>query len=152
MPFNQEENLRSAIGKDKDRIDEIRDQLSRPGGTAGSRLQLRAKARQLEQANVERLAALDRLTTAQTKPVTARSLNYRSPLKRAIAFGLIRDDRASYLQLCTWLDEDGAADLPANLQKHGNRSFVVAYRDRDFKHRIESIISKVRGDMRAKGV
>jgi hypothetical protein len=78
------------------------------------------------------------------------SLNYHSELKRAIALQLTKHHAATALEVCRYVDADGSAELPENLSKNGQRSFEQAYRDRDRRHKLEIIISKVRNDMRKK--
>jgi hypothetical protein len=82
-----------------------------------------------------------------TRP-SGRSLNYRSALKRAIALGLTKERNASDREICEWLDEEGAADLPAGWTKNHDRSFLSAYLDPEQKHKIKSAITRVRRDMR----
>jgi hypothetical protein len=81
-----------------------------------------------------------------------RRLKYQSPLKRAICLGLIKKANSTARELCDWLDEEDAAHLPARLVKNGDRTFRSAYRDLKRRSYLESVISKVRGDMRSCGL
>jgi hypothetical protein len=80
------------------------------------------------------------------------NLNYRSPVKNAVAFRLAQEHNATNRELCDWLDEEGMAELPQTLAKNGNRLFKAAYLDPDLKPALESLFSKVRNDMRARGL
>ncbi len=81
---------------------------------------------------------------------SGRNLNYRSALKRAIALKITKAHNSTDREICNWLDEEGAADLPAGWTKSHDRSFLSVYLDPEQKHRIESTITKVRRDMRRK--
>ncbi len=83
---------------------------------------------------------------------TQGNLKYRSELKRAISFGLTRNPFSTDRELCRWLDADGAAELPARLAVAENRSFEDAYKRRSTKQSLEVTISKVRKDMRRRGL
>jgi hypothetical protein len=74
---------------------------------------------------------------------------YRSALKRHIKNCLTNDPEATVLQVCRYLDEQDAAGIPPRWLKNGNRELTVAYRDRKVRPLIDSMISKVRGDLRA---
>ncbi len=77
---------------------------------------------------------------------------YRSDVKRAILIQLTKRPQATDLEVCRGLDADGAADLP-QAWKHGdNRSFVAAYRNTKVRSKIEKLISKVRADLRKRGL
>jgi hypothetical protein len=81
------------------------------------------------------------------------SLNYRSPVKRAILVELTQKPSANDLEICRGLDADGAVELPARWQaKQGGRLFFDAYMDPVRRRKIEITISKVRADMRQKGL
>jgi hypothetical protein len=81
------------------------------------------------------------------------SLKYRSVLKRSILVALTRDPHASDLEICGWLDEEGAGELPANWASASNdRSFETAYKDPRQRPKIHVTISKIRGDMRKNGL
>ena len=81
------------------------------------------------------------------------SLNYRSGLKRAIAVELTKNQKANDLEICRALDDTGAVELPDRLKSNRHeRSFETAYKDKRQRHRLELTISKVRTDMRGKGL
>jgi hypothetical protein len=82
----------------------------------------------------------------------ARKLNYVSPIKRAIALALTIDPDLSDLKICRRFDEDGGVDLPKHWQTDENRSFEHAYKDSKHRRKIEVLISRVRTDMRKKGL
>lgn len=87
------------------------------------------------------------VTGANSRP--KNRLNYRSPVKRAIQAELTKNPGASDLDICNALDNDGLADLPKSWQsKPGDREFKEAYRNPRIRHMIETMISKVRVDMR----
>jgi hypothetical protein len=88
-----------------------------------------------------------RAPKAKSRPKADSKLNYRSPLKRAILVQLTRNYRASGLEVCRALDDEGAVELPADWSVGRNRSYEVAYKDRILRSRIEAMISKVRADM-----
>ena len=105
---------------------------------------------------VTRQAAPDKVIKAATSPRTAqlrgRALSYpRSPVKRAIALRLTQKPAATDRQLCDWLDEE-CTELPRAWNRNGDRSFTSAYGDPERKHNIESMINKVRRDMRTRGL
>jgi hypothetical protein len=78
--------------------------------------------------------------------------NYRSPLKKAIALRLSQDPDATDLQICRSLDAEGEVDLPPKWNLKSDRSFATAYKNQIIRRTIESMISKVRGDMRRRGL
>lgn len=82
----------------------------------------------------------------------ARKLNYVSPIKRAIAWALTIDPGLSDLKICRRFDEDGGVDLPEHWKTDENRSFERAYKDSRHRRKIEILISRVRTDMRKKGL
>lgn len=86
-----------------------------------------------------------------TRGAPGRPLRYRSALKRAILLGLIQKPHSSDRTLCDWLDEQGC-DLPPGLTRTKDRTFASAYLDPDRKPNIESMISKVRKDIRKAGI
>jgi hypothetical protein len=84
---------------------------------------------------------------------TPTSLNYRSELKRAVALLLIKDPNVSDLNICRGLDADGAVELPQSLTGDGQRRlFIAAYKDPRHRHRLETTFSRVRRNMRDKGL
>ena len=95
---------------------------------------------------------LDRHSPADRKTQSI-SLNYRSELKRAVALLLIKDPNVSDLNICRGLDADGAVELPQSLTGGGQRRlFIAAYKDPRHRHRLEVTFSRVRKDMRNKGL
>jgi hypothetical protein len=90
------------------------------------------------------------------KPVSAVSplLEYRSETKRAILVQLTKKPKATDLEVCRGLDADGAAELPVSWRPNssGDRLFANSYMDRSTRGKIERTISKVRADMRARGL
>ena len=81
------------------------------------------------------------------------ALNYRSSLKRSILVQLTRKPQASDLEICRALDEDGAEELPPSWRtKENARSFVAAYRNSHARRKVEISISKIRSDLRKRGV
>jgi hypothetical protein len=79
------------------------------------------------------------------------TLIYRSELKRAISLALIKRPDAADLDICRALDVDGAVELPDGYGSNRERSFEMAYKGIG-RHKLEIIISKVRTDMRKKGL
>lgn len=73
---------------------------------------------------------------------------YRSPVRRAIQLALTQNPTATNRQVCGQIDEDGSAALPKQWSTEHNRSFETAWSDKKIRHKIESVISKVRHDMR----
>jgi hypothetical protein len=79
-------------------------------------------------------------------------LNYRSDLKRAIAVQLIRNSKASDLEICRGLDAEGAIEVPEDWSVGKNRMFEAVYKNPKLRPRVESVISKVRADLRRQGL
>jgi len=78
---------------------------------------------------------------------------YRSGIKRAILIELTKNPGASDLEVCRGLDADGSIDLPKTWQaEKKDRSFVAAYSNRLSRRRVEIVISKVRTDLRKRGL
>jgi hypothetical protein len=80
------------------------------------------------------------------------TLKYTSARKRAIALLLSLDPEASDLRICRQLDADGAVELPASWRTGDNRLFELAYKNPRHRRKIEITISKVRTDMRRRGL
>jgi hypothetical protein len=80
------------------------------------------------------------------------NLRYRSHLKRAILIQLTKKRDATDLEICRALDADGAIDLPANWSIGKNRLFESVYMNPATRGRVESVISKVRADLRKMGL
>jgi hypothetical protein len=76
---------------------------------------------------------------------------YVSPLKRAIMALLIRTPNISDLDICHELDIDGAP-LPDTWRVGDVSFFESAYRDSRLRPRIQTMISKIRADLRRKRI
>jgi hypothetical protein len=102
------------------------------------------------------------LSDADRKPVapanrgaTSGALlsKYRSELKRAVLIQLTQNPRATDNEICRGLDADGSVELPSSWRANrGDRSFTKAYLDAGLRRRIEITISKVRADLRERGL
>lgn len=90
---------------------------------------------------------LEPATLTEAKRVLRPLRRYRSELKRAIATALVKTPNASDLELCRSIDEDGTAELDDK-----DRTLVGGYKDPKRKPKLETIISKVRRDMRNEGL
>jgi hypothetical protein len=78
---------------------------------------------------------------------------YRSELKRAILMQISQNPKATDLEICRGLDADGAVELPSGWKlRGGDRLFAEAYLRTGTKRRVEVAISKVRADLRSKGL
>jgi hypothetical protein len=82
----------------------------------------------------------------------APKVSYASGIKRAIALVLSITPDASDLQICRHFDEDGMVELPESWTTGDNRLFELAYKDPRHRPKVEKMISKVRTDMRRKGL
>jgi hypothetical protein len=95
-------------------------------------------------------------TTPKEKPIAyaqgVQNLNYQSAIKRGIAWVITADPKASDLAICRRFDEEGIVELPKHWKTGQNRSFERAYRDPIKRDKIEKLISRVRSDMRKKGL
>lgn len=81
------------------------------------------------------------------------ALTYRSDIKRAILVQLTKQPRATDAEICRGLDADGAVELPEDWKSRPDvRMFFEAYSDHRTRHRAEVAISKVRKDMRKRGL
>lgn len=112
----------------------------------------------LEQLSGGEVQALDNQARIRDTAIRERQLrvapkvNYASGLKRAIALLLSISPDASDLQICRSLDEDGAIELPTSWTTGANRLFEIAYKDPNHRRKVEIMISKVRTQMREKGL
>jgi hypothetical protein len=80
-------------------------------------------------------------------------LKYRSEIKRAILIQLTKNPRASDLEICRSLDDEGPVELPESWKrKPEDWCFVGVYMDPSLGHRIEIAISKIRADLRERGL
>jgi hypothetical protein len=78
---------------------------------------------------------------------------YRSALKRAILVQISQTPSATDLEICRGLDADGAVELPSTWRvRPGDRLFAGAYSNPGTRRRVEIAISKIRGDLRNKGL
>jgi hypothetical protein len=85
-----------------------------------------------------------------TKPLM---LKYRSGIKRAILGALTRTPTATDAEVCRSLDADGGEELPGGWRsRKEDRSFFVAYTNSRTKRKIEIAISKIRRDLRERGL
>lgn len=92
-------------------------------------------------------AALNDLTETRNEPWQV----YTSPLKRAIMALLISKPDRSDLDICHELDIDGAP-LPDAWRMGDISFFESAYRDSRLRPRIQTMISKIRADLRRKRI
>ena len=78
---------------------------------------------------------------------------YRSELKRGILIQLIKKPDATDLEVSRGLDADGAVELPASWKRHpGDRLFADAYSNPATRRKVEIAVSKVRADLRKRGL
>lgn len=85
-----------------------------------------------------------------TKPLL---LKYRSGIKSAILLALTKNPRATDAEVCRLLDADGGEELPIGWRKRReDRSFFDAYTEPPTKRKIEIVISKIRRDLRDRGL
>lgn len=118
----------------------------------GSRL-LRPEAEMMNASSkVERSRDLKENSDQFRRTGRRSNLRYRSELKRAILIQLTKKHDASDLEVCRALDADGAIELPPNWSDGENRLFESVYRNPGTRGRIESMISKVRADLRKIGL
>jgi hypothetical protein len=93
-----------------------------------------------------------RLKTQRSKSDRLLS-SYRSELKRAILTQLALHPKATDGEICRGLDADGSVELPSSWKsKVSDRGFFDAYSDAVRRHRVEVTISKVRKDLRKRGL
>ena len=80
-------------------------------------------------------------------------LAYQSAIKRAILMQLLANHGATGIDICRGLDAAGDVGLPEKWKTPGNdRLFAGAYRRRIIRPRIDVTISKIRADMRKRGL
>jgi hypothetical protein len=78
---------------------------------------------------------------------------YRSELKRGILMQLIKKPNATDLEISRGLDADGAVELPALWKiRSEDRLFAAAYSNPATRRKVEIAISKVRVDLRKRGL
>lgn len=91
--------------------------------------------------------------TQPSRPTKPLMLKYRSGIKRAILGALTKNPTATDVEVCRLLDADGAEDLPAGWKtRKEDRSFFVAYASPRTKRKVEIAISKIRRDLRDRGL
>jgi hypothetical protein len=98
-----------------------------------------------------KMKATERIGRSRTaKPLM---LKYRSGIKRAILGALTKNPTATDAEVCRSLDADGGEDLPPGWKtRKEDRSFFAAYATLRTKRKIEIAISKVRSDLRDRGL
>jgi hypothetical protein len=80
-------------------------------------------------------------------------LRYRSELKRAILIQLTQNPTATDMEVCRGLDADGSVEVPQGWKANvADRSFELAYKNPRFKRRVEVAISRIRTDLRNRGL
>jgi hypothetical protein len=80
-------------------------------------------------------------------------LKYRSGIKRAILGALTKNPTATDAEVCRSLDADGGENLPLGWKiRKEDRSFFAAYATLPTKRKIEIAISKIRRDLRDRGL
>jgi hypothetical protein len=78
---------------------------------------------------------------------------YRSALKRAVLAQISQNPSATDLEICRGLDADGAVELPSTWRvRAGDRLFAGAYSNPGTRRKVEIAISKIRADLRNKGL
>ena len=99
------------------------------------------------------LTADQQIVLGRGRRMNKRSkLNYRSELKGVVALQFAKNPKASDLEICRALDSDGAVELPRTWRTGENRLFELAYKDRRTRRKVEILISKVRNEMRKRGL
>ena len=84
---------------------------------------------------------------------TSRPIAYQSPIKRAILMQFLSNPAASTIDICRGLDATGDVEVPEEWKTHSSdRLFAAAYRNRIIRPKIEVTISKVRADLRKRGI
>jgi hypothetical protein len=79
--------------------------------------------------------------------------DYRSDLKRGILMQLVKKPRATDLEICRGLDADDAVELPLSWKvRPEDRLFAGAYSNPHTRRKVEVAISKVRVDLRKRGL
>ena len=112
----------------------------------------REHARKLDE--IKRPETLARATSTSVETSGSPPLRrYRSATRRAILIHLSQKPDATDLEICRALDEDGA-EMPKQWRRKsdGDRLFVTLYADSVQRNKIESMISKIRADMRKTGI
>jgi hypothetical protein len=106
--------------------------------------------------NIESSRDTQQRKTAKPNQATrSRALlsGYRSEVKRGILVQVTKRPDATDLEVCQALDADGAVDLPPSWRlRPSDRLFSEAYSNPRTKRKVEIAISKVRGDLRKRGL
>ncbi len=88
-----------------------------------------------------------------TRMPKALMLKYRSGIKRAILGALTKNPTATDAEVCRSLDAEGGENLPLGWKiRKEDRSFFAAYAIPSTKRKIEIAISKIRRDLRDRGL
>lgn len=91
--------------------------------------------------------------TRDSRSIKPLMLKYRSGIKRAILGALTRNPTATDAEVCRLLDADGGEELPAGWRsRKEDRLFFGAYANQRTKRKIEIAISKIRRDLRDRGL
>jgi len=99
------------------------------------------------------IAERNRSTRSGAQRSGAPMSEYRSELKRGILMQLIKKPNATDLEISRGLDADGTVELPASWKIHpGDRLFAEAYSNPATRRKVEIAISKVRVDLRKRGL
>jgi hypothetical protein len=110
----------------------------------------------LENEEMSRAAVPEHSELRATASVSAGErpyLKYRSLMRRAILTQLTINPDASDADICRALDSDGGVELPTRWKREpGDRLFFDAYSNARTRTKIETMISKVRLDMRKVGL
>lgn len=150
------EQMHGRLIAEKGQCENRRDQWQGKLDAAMSRSTARLDREALEQDGMIKPASASgqkNVTRAHTAHIGARSgLNYRSELKNVIALNFAKNHKASDLDICRALDSDGAVELPTSWQTGENRLFERAYKNPQTRRKVEITISKVRNQMRKKGL
>jgi hypothetical protein len=103
--------------------------------------------------NLKSASEIVPLSTREGAVTGALLSNYRSEIKRAILTQLALKPKATDGEICRGLDADGSVELPSSWKsKVSDRGFFDAYSDAVRRHRVEVTISKVRKDLRKRGL
>jgi hypothetical protein len=92
-------------------------------------------------------------------PPTPAGLNYRSRVRIAVWSQLVKNPHATDLEICRGLDFDSDVHLPTGWKRKSVKHsvsedylFKEAYSDPKRRNKIHTLISKVRRDMRNRGL
>jgi hypothetical protein len=80
-------------------------------------------------------------------------LKYRSGVKRAILGALMSSPNATDAEVCRLLDAEGTEELPVGWRsRREDRLFFLAYATPATRRKVEIAISKIRRDLRDRGL